>query len=240
MRAGYLAGLAALVLCACGRYFPGPLHPAEQQNPGMQVSDDGTVTYTRGRLAVSLRPMTDDQLNRQFSKYSTAGGKSTNPYTYGNWTPMGETWTPSRFTVFWLKISNYEYPKVRLDPTRITIQTTNRRRYRALRLDELSEYYRAYALGLAGNAWARFQEQVDILRRTLYADAPVFSGQEAEGYIAFPPLDEDVVQLTVTVPDIAVRFNYADEPVETVDLQYIFARDVARGMQPPAQLSGTK
>jgi hypothetical protein len=238
--ARYLAGIALLLLCGCGRYFPGPLRPAEQQGASMQVNDDGSITHTRGRLAVSLRAMTDDQLNRQFPKISAAGGKSTNPYTYGDWTPMGEHWAPSRFTVFWLKISNYEYPKVQLDPATATILTTNERHYRSLRLDELSEYYRAYALGLAGNAWARFREQTDILRRTLYADAPLFSGQETEGFLAFPPLDDDVVQLTVTLPDLAVRFNYADEPIETLDLDFFFTRNVVRGMQPPAELSGTK
>jgi len=236
----YLAGFVILLLCGCGRYFAGSLYPTAEQTAGMRVSDDGTVTYTRGRLTVSLRPMTDEQLNRQFPALSAAGARSTNPYTYGNWAPMGERWTPSRFTVLWLKVSNYEYPKVQLDPTRITIITTNRRRYRALRLDELSEYYRAYALGLAGNAWGRFQERVDVLRRTMYAGAAVFSGQEAEGFVVFPPLDDDVVQLTVTVPDVALRFNYLDEPVETADLQYVFAREVVRGMQPPLRASGTQ
>jgi hypothetical protein len=238
--ARYLAGLALLLLCGCGRYFPGPLHPADKQGASMQVNDDGSITHTRGRLAVSLQAMADEQLNRQFAGASVAGGKSTNPYTYGNWTPLGEKWTPSRFTVFRLKISNYEYPKVQLDPAKAIILTTNRRQYRSLRLDELSEYYRAYALGLAGNAWARFREQTDILRRTLYAGAPLFSGQVIEGFLAFPPLDDDVVELTVTLPDIAVRFNFADEPIETLALNFVFRRDVVRGMHPPAELSGAR
>jgi hypothetical protein len=48
------------------------------------------------------------------------------------------------------------------------------------------------------------------------------------------------VRLTVTLPGIAVRFNYADEPIETIDLDYVFARNVVRGMHPPAELSGAK
>lgn len=235
---GWIIGSALLCLVGCGRYFPGPLQPAAQQDVSMQVNDDGSVTYTQGRLDISLRAMTDDQLNRQFSGTSTGGGKSTNPYTYGNWKPLGENWTPARFTVFWLEMSNYAYPKVQLDPDKTTIVATNRRHYRALRIDELSEYYRAYALGLTGNSWSRFKERTDILRRTLYPNAPLFSGQDNEGYLVFPPLDDDVVQLTVTLKDIVLRFNYANEPVETLDLDYVFARDVVRGLHPPAEWAG--
>lgn len=238
--ARWILGSALLLVLGCGRYFPGPLHPAPGQDAGMQINDDGSITHTRGRLEISLRAMTDDQLNRQFPGASSSGGESTNPYTFGNWTPLGEDWTPSRFTVFWLKTSNYAYPKVQLDPEKATIAAANGRHYRALRIDEFSEYFRAYAQGLAGIAWSRYKERTDILRRTLYSSAPLFSGQLSQGYIVFPPLDDDVKQITVTLRDIALRFSYAGEPVETVDLEFAFAREVVRGMHPPAQWAGAK
>ena len=232
----WLAGFALAL--GCGRYFSGPLHPVEEQAADMRIDDDGSVTYLRERLEISLQAMTDEQLNRQFAAHSTKGGESTNPYTYGDWKPLGETWTPQRFTVFRVKVSNYAYPKVQLDPYQATIATANNRHYKSLRLDELSEYYRAYALGLTGNAWERFKERTDILRRTLYPGEILFSGQEKEGYIVFPPLDDDVEELAVTLKGIVLRFNYANEPTETVDLTYSFVREVVRGMHPPAALAG--
>ncbi len=233
----WLLGLA-LALSGCGRYFAGPLHPLEKQAASMQVNDDGSVTYTQGRLEISLRAMTDAQLDRQFPSNADQGGESTNPFTYGTWKPLGDDWTPSRFTVFWLKVSNYAYPKVLIDPFTASIATTNNRRYKPLRLDELSEYYRAYVLGLAGNAWGRFKERTDILRRTLYPRDFLFSGQEKQGYIVFPPLDDDVKQVTVTLNDIVLRLDFSDEPLESIDLSYTFARDVVRGLHPPAELAG--
>ncbi|MEW6755435.1 MAG: hypothetical protein AB1505_31315 [Candidatus Latescibacterota bacterium] len=235
---GLWALALAVLLTGCGRYFAGPLRPAEQQAASMRVNDDGSVVYTQGRLEITLAAMTDEQLNRQFASASGRGGRSTNPYTFGDWRPLGDTYTPPRFNVFRIKVSNYAYPKVRLDPYQASIATANNRRYKSLRLDELTEYYRAYALGLAGNAWTRFKDRTDILRRTLYPRDPLFSGQEKEGFIVFPPLDDDVKELAVTLSGIVLRFNYADEPIETVDLTYLFSRDVFRGMHPPPELAG--
>ena len=47
----------------------------------------------------------------------------------------------------------------------------------------------------------------------------------------------DVTELSIRVSDVAVRFDYADVPVETLDLTYGFQRDVFRGYQPPAAVS---
>ena len=52
----------------------------------------------------------------------------------------------------------------------------------------------------------------------------------------FPPLPPDVTTFSVTIDDVALRFDYADEPVETVELTYRFRRDVHRGYEPPAEL----
>ena len=232
----WLCGLA--LVAGCGRYFGGPIEPTpEQQGPSMVVKDDGSVIYEYHRLEIGLRPMSDEELNRQFMSYSQRGPQSTNPYTYGNWRPLGEDWTPPKYTVFQLKVKNYAYPKMRVDPSRMKlISEVSRRAYDSLELLELLEYYYAHVQGYTGNAYGRFQDREDILISTLYKNEMVFSGQIADGYVVFPKLDPDVKEFSVHVKDIALRFDYRGEAVETLDLEFRFQREVYRGYQPPASL----
>ena len=234
-----MPSLLLIFFVGCGRYFLGPIRPLSetQQEAPMAVRDDGTVSYVFERLEVSLRPLTDAELNRNFQSHSDKGAASTNPYTYGNWTPMGDEWTPPRFTVFLLAVKNYAYPKVKVDPSDITLKAADGRAFSALSFFELNEYHRAYALAFAGNAYALYKERQELLRKTLYATKMVFSGQEDEGYIVFPALPPDVERFSLEVDDLAIRFNYADEPVETLDLTYRFERDVFRGYRPPVELT---
>ena len=238
MKARWL-GAVLVCLAACGRYFPGPItpQPESDQSARMTVSDDGTVTHSLERLEISLCPLSDAELNRALAAQLARGAESTNPYTYGNWTPAGDTWTPPRFTVFLLKVKNYAFPKVRVSPTSISLHSESQRAYQALTLLEFSEYYRAQALAWAGNAHGRYRERMDLLRRTLYAEKMVFSGQEDEGYVVFPPLPPDVTRFHIAIEDIGLRFNYADEPAETLDLTYRFQRQVHKGFRPPAELT---
>ena len=232
-RALYL--MLVLSLCAgCGRYFPGPIHPVpEGQQPHMIVKDDGTIIYAYERLEISLRPMSDEELNRSLALYSQNGAESTNPYTYGNWKPMGEDWTPQRFTVFLVKVKNYRYPKVQVDPYEAELTSESGRAYRSLTLLQLSEYYRSYAVSWAGNPYERFEESKDLLKQTLYRGDVIFSGQEDEGYIMFPRLDRDVTRFQVVLRDIALRFDYRNEPTDTLQLTFQFQRDVHKGYHPP-------
>ena len=121
--AGWLAGACAY------RLVPGPLVPLQEdrQGQGSEVADDGTVTYHIERLRISLRPLQDEELNRQFP-YLSAGGKfSVNPYTYGNWIPEGAARTPTRFTIFMLKVENYAFPKVIVNPQSMHLRAQNGR-----------------------------------------------------------------------------------------------------------------
>lgn len=231
---------ALCILVGCGRYFAGPLRPLEHQGAYMTVRDDGSVSYALDRLEVILRPLSDEQLNRQFAAHSSHGGESTNPYTYGDWKPLGDNWIPPRFTVFWLKVKNYAYPKMQVDPYKAILTSTNRRRYRVLRFSELSDYYQAFALGQAGNAWARLEERRDLLKKTMYAGDILFSGQEDEGYIVFPELDYDVKEISVTLGDIALGLDYENRPLKTMDLTFHFQRDVYRGYHPPPLLTKSR
>jgi hypothetical protein len=223
---------ALLVATGCGRFFHTDLRPAALQEAGMTVNDDGSVTYQRGRLTVSLRPMSDAELNRQFAADSEDGAASTNPYTYGDWQPADGEPTPSRFIVMRLDVANYEYPKVRLAPAGAAIAADTGRRYQALAYSDLYDYYRGYWLGRTGEGRQMFRARTDILKRTMATDDFIFSGAEAHGFIVFPLLDDEVASIRVDLPDIGVRFGYADQPLETIDLQFRFEREVLRGRFP--------
>ena len=225
-------------LLACGyRHFSGPLEPApeDQQLQQMSVLDDGSVVYRRERLEISLRPLTDAEMNRQFSEQSDDGLLSANPYTYGNWVEPESGQTPVRFTVFLLKVKNYSFPKVLVDPQRSRILTEAGREYHPLTLQALEDYFLAYATGYAGNDFRLYDRRRDILRRTLYPMALVFSGQESSGYVVFPRLPPAVRRLRVRLEDVVLRFDYREEPVETESLEYAFERQVGRTVRGLAQ-----
>ena len=230
---------ALLLLTGCSyRYYAEALRPLSEAEQGEHktVADDGTVTYTQGRLEVSLRPMTDEELNRQLPSFSREGANSRNPYTFGNstWFRTGET--PQRFTVFRAFISNYQFPKVYLDPESIYITTSNGRKYYALTREQLWVYYHRYvgggfggnAPGVTGNAHSVWTERDAILRSTMFPDELVFSAQEKGGYLVFKPLAPDVEVLTVHLPGLVVRFDSWENPVEKVDVVMHFEREIGR------------
>lgn len=246
-----LIGFILLLLGGCGyklgyRHFAGPIMPLSDPERISEfiVGDDRSITFLKNRLEVSLLPLTADMLNRQLVAYSqkpegffSANPYETarNPYTYGDWKPAGEDRAPTRFTVFLLKVKNYAYPKVRVDPARIVILTSNGRRYQVLSLSALTEYYWPYAVAYGGNARQLFADRTDILRKTLFRDEMIFSGQEQEGYIVFPALDRDVEEFTVRIEKMALRFDFRDDPVETVDIPYRFHREVYFSRKPRAE-----
>ncbi|MCY3738197.1 MAG: hypothetical protein OXG13_17460 [Gemmatimonadaceae bacterium] len=230
---------ALLLLAGCSyRYYADPLTPLNEAEQGenKSVADDGTVTHTQGRLEVGLRPMTDEELNRQFSSFSMDGADSRNPYTFGNSTYFRTGETPQRFTVFRATISNYQYPKVYLDPERVYITTSNGRKYYALTREQLWIYYHRYVggghgggdPGMSGNAHHVWKERDGILRSTMFPDLPVFSAQEAEGYLVFRPLAPDVEELTVHIPGLVVRYDFRGDPAEMVDIAMRFEREIGR------------
>lgn len=221
--------LGALGLASCGYiYYAGPLRPVDNQGPSMEVADDGSVTYAQGRFEVKLRPLNDEELNRQFAGHSQSGPKSTNPFTFGNtkfWEGEGGG---QRFTVFQISVKNYAYPKVRIDPARVQLRADNGREYWSLGIQQLDNYYRIYITGYRGNAYARNQARLDLVRRTLFRNEDIFSGQETEGYLVFPVLHPDVAKIEVVIHDAVLRFNYRNDPVQMVDLSYQFEREVGR------------
>lgn len=220
---------AALFYSGCGyHYFAGPLRPTEDQSETMTVADDGTVTFTQDRFEVRLKPMSEEELNRQFFNNSQSGPQSTNPYTFGNTVFWGTDQEKQRFTVFRISVKNYAYPKVKIDPAKIVLKAANKREYWTLSFEQLDTYYRAYAIGYRGNEYARYQERRDLLRRTMFKNEEIFSGQEADGFVVFPALHHDVSAVEVQVHDVVLRFDFRNEPVESTDINYSFVRDIGR------------
>jgi len=222
--------LVALLSSCAYRPYAGDVRPLgeEQQASGVTVADDGTVTHTQGRLEIRLRPMSDEELNRQFVGNSQQGARSTNPYTFGNSEYFMTGETPRRFTVFKLSVKNYEYPKVQVAGD-IVLESANGRKFYALTLEQLDAYYRIYAQGYRGNEYFDYKRRRDIIKRTSFPKKDViFSGQEAEGYIVFKPLLDDVQKITATIDDIVVRFDYRGEPMESIGATFLFERDIGR------------
>jgi hypothetical protein len=232
MIALYLVTLSGCISQVGLRRFATAAEPAPQQNEGMTVLDDGTIVYTKDRLEVSMQVLQDDFLNRQFAAASSKGAESTNPYTYGNWKPWGQEWTPNRFTVVLLKVKNYEYPKIFIDPNALTITASNKRAYNALDEGLLEDYFSPYLRAYAGIQRRQFENITDQLKRTIYPPDMVFSGQESIGYIIFPVLHKDVDNFIVNVPDMVVRFDYKGDSVETIDLSFKLQREIYLALHP--------
>ena len=221
--------LTVIWLGGCGYYYyTGPLRPENKQADSMSVADDGTISFVQDRLEIDLKPMTADELNRLFPNHSQAGPRSTNPYTFGDTEFWAEEGEKQRFTVFRLSVKNYSYPKVRIDPSRVVLKSDNKREYWSLSFEQLDSYYRAYAVGYRGNEYERYQERRDLLRRTMLKNEEVFSGQEADGFIVFPALHHDVNKIHVVVNDVVLRFDFRNEPIETINIQYSFQREIGR------------
>jgi hypothetical protein len=136
-----------------------------------------------------------------------------------------------------MNVSNYEYPKVYIDPAQIYLTTANGRKYYSLTFPQLNIYYRRYSRGglsaradggVPGNLYQEWKERVNLLQRTLFPDEQIFSAQETDGYIVFEPLDPDVSDLTIHIPGVIIRFDFKGDPLEIIDLDMKFEREIGR------------
>jgi hypothetical protein len=216
------------VVWGCGyHHYTGPLRPALEQ-PNRTRAEAGGVIFAQGHLRVEVRALTDTELNRQFQSRSVAGPQSTNPYTFADTRFWEGDKHRSRFTTFSLRVVNEDFPKVKIDPSRVSLQAVDGSEYWSLELQQLDTYYRAYAVGFRGNEYARYQERLDLLRSTLFKNEEIFAGQEAEGYVVFPALHHDVSEVEVAIHDAVLRFDHRNEPVETVQIHCRFKRDIGK------------
>ena len=230
------------LISGCGYYLvPEPFQPLEvgqQKSPGestnMEVLDDGTVTFVQNRLEVSVRSMTDEELNRQFAVVSeNSGGPAeelpSNPFTYGNWEDPRPGRSPKRFSTFRVNVKNYEYPKVKFDPLQVIVRSSNGRSYYPWGMYDVKEYFRRFSLAFNGLGYLRLNERRDIFIRSKYPDDEFcFSGQEVGGYIVFPKIHDDVEEITFEIPKVGTRYNFRNEPIETIDLSFRFKRNMRK------------
>ena len=224
----------------CGHYLVPerfqPLDADDQQAPDgtkLDVLDDGTVTFARGRLEVSVRPMQDEELNRQFPRLSKSTSPSdplpSNPFTFGDWEDPRTGRPPQRFSIFLVTVKNYEFPKVKLDPMKIVIQSTNGREYFPWGSYDFEELFRRYALAFNGQGYQRYSERKELIQRTAYPDDEFcFSGQEVQGYVIFPKIHDDVDEITLHIIDLVNRYDYRGGPLESIDISYRFNRELRK------------
>lgn len=235
--------LAAIaLLLGCGHYLiPGRFQPFEAaqqptdiQGSSMKILDDGTVTFVQNRLEVSVRPMTDEEINRQFPAESTnargpADELPSNPFTYGNWIDPRTGQSPQRLSIFKITVKNYEYPKVKFDPLTVNVESANGRHYYPWGSYDVEEYFRRFPIAFNGLGYLRFGERSDLYDLAKYPDDTFcFSGQEVAGYVVFSKIHDDVAEIVIEIPAFGLRYDFRNEPIETIDLHFRFKRDIKK------------
>lgn len=201
------------------------------------LEEDGTFVFQRQGMKVTVRYVTDEELNAMFPEQSERGAASTNPYTYGNWVDPELGYTPNRFTVFRITVHNYTLPKINLNPAEAML-TSDRgdELYAYVREAEeighlsFEDYYRE-RMGRSGVEEYRNVERMGLVRQTLYVDGKVFKGDMKEGFMAFDPLDTRVKRVQLVLKDFVMSYDANDWPAELVDLTFPFERQIQEKTQ---------
>ena len=229
----------ALVLTGCAGLAPPRVQVRSLLIPipdklaeGYAQEEDGTLIYQRQGMKLTVKFVSDQELNAAFPEHSNKGEASTNPYTYGNWIDPNLGYIPNRFTVFKVTVHNYTMPKINLNPANALL-TSDRgdRLYAYVReakeIGHLSfEDYYQERLGSSGVEQSRFDERMGLVRQTLYVDGKVFKGDMKEGFLAFAPLDPRVKEVQLTLKDFVLRYDANDWPSELIDLTFSFERRI--------------
>ncbi len=194
----------------------------------------GAVTYSIAGLRVRVEYMTDEALNREFPEDSNRGPFSTNPYTYGDWIDPVLGYTPNRFTVFRVTVSNDTYAKVLLDPIAALLYTDRGEVLHSFGIPSYSphesfeRYYRGIR-GQSGNEFYRFDTRMGNVRSSLYLeDTKVFKGESYAGMLAFAPLEEEAEQVQLVLENFVLKFDASGQPLDTVDIVFDFDRHIQK------------
>ncbi len=242
MHKSTLAGLAVLALVECSVTLPkinySSTLSASMEAPSEDIElGEAGVTYAIEGLRVHVEPLNEEQLNALFPEDSKRERFSTNPYTHGNWVDPLRGYTPVRFTVFRVTVTNDIYAKVLLDPLKAIVTTDRGEVLNSYGIPSWSphnsfeRYYRALR-GQSGNEFYRFDLRMGNVRSTAYLeDQLVFKGESYDGLIAFDPLAEDVKQVRLVLQDFVLRFDASGQPLEAVDITMDFDRDLQVGQE---------
>lgn len=234
-----MVAMAVLALVACSVTLPqikynSTLAASAVTTVDVEPIETGAVYSIEG-LRVQVEPLTDERLNALFPGDSKRGRFSTNPYTYGDWVNPLVGYTPVRFTIFEVSITNDIYAKVLLDPLQVVLLTDRGEELNSYGIPSWSphnsfeRYYRALR-GQSGNEFYRFDLRMGNVRSSAYLeDQRVFKGESYSGLIAFDPLAEDVTQVRLVLQDFVLRFDASGQPMEAVDITMDFDRTLEVG-----------
>mgnify|MGYP001291271323 CR=1 FL=1 len=196
--------------------------------------EEGSVTYELEGLRIQVSPMTDQQLNAILPGDSGKGFFSTNPYTYGDWIDPLLGYTPNRFTVFRVTVTNDIYAKVMLDPLKPVLKTDRGQTLNSFGIPSFSphqsfeRYYRAIR-GQSGNEFYRFDLRMGNVRSTAYLeDVKVFKGDSYSGFLAFDRLESEVERVELVLRDFVLKFDASEQPIEMTDIVMSFNRRISK------------
>lgn len=190
--------------------------------------EDSTTVFQRGGFRLKLRHLGDRELNEEYARF-TYREPNLNPFTYGRDRDLDLGYSPPRFTVFEMTAVNQTFPKVMVDPARMTLLTDrgDRLRYWSVRKRDAPDSFEAYYMerrGQGGNEEHYFNERLGIVREALYRrNTFVFKGESYSGKVVFGPLHPGVREAVVKVEGIVLRFDAFDVPRETVEASMAFA-----------------
>jgi len=203
----------------------------EELGEGYTLQDDGTMVYQKTGLKVTVKAVTDEELNAMYPEHSRNGSTSTNPYTYGDWVDPELGYTPGRFTVFTVTVHNYTLPKINLNPAEVLLTSDRGHQLRAYLPEagdsqdhpSFEDYYRE-RMGRTGVEENRFLERMGLVRQTLYVEGKAFKGDTKEGFLAFDPLDARIKKVRLVLKNFVLAYDANNWPAETVDLIFPFTR----------------
>ena len=237
--------LPVLILAGCFIFPPDIIYSSylvpniEMFNTGdsnYSIGEDGiTVSYDIEGSRVDVTNLTNDELNELFPDDSVKGKLSTNPYTYGNWVDPNLGFTPSRFTVFRIRVYNYGFGKMLLEPYSLRLYTPRGEILFPYSVSIAAEveygksfesYYKSIR-GQSGNEFYRFNQRIGLVRGKAYGlEEMIFKGEQYEGLIAFETLHDDVNKVKLVINDLVLRFDAYDRPADMTTIEFYFDRKV--------------
>jgi hypothetical protein len=240
--------LALIVVCSllgCASIAPprvqvrSLLTPLPEQMSGeYTLEEDGVMVFKRQGMKVTVRSITDEELNAMYPEHSQNGTASTNPYTYADWVDPELGYTPNRFTVFRVTVHNYALPKINLNPIEAVLVSDRGDQLKAYLREagesenspSMEDYYRE-RMGRTGVEEYRFVERMGMVRQTLYVNGKAFKGDVKEGFLVFDPLDPRVKKVDLVLKNFVLAYDANDWPAEQVDLTFPFERTIVENTE---------
>jgi hypothetical protein len=203
--------------------------PEELQAPAYYLDpQDSSAVFEQEGFRLKVRLLSDAQLNQEYARY-TFREPNLNPFTYGRDRDLDLGYTPPRFTVLQVTVFNQGFPKVQLDPARISLRTDRGEvlEYWDVLKRDARNSFEAYYMdrrGQGGNEEYYYSQRLGVVREALFRRHTwVYKGDTYTGKVVFAPLHPQVREVVVRVQDIVLRVDAFDRPKETVEAEFRFA-----------------